>query len=1464
MLHPRRLASRLTLPLISLVMLSACGGNPSVMPPPAPAPVTVAITPTTAALITGATQQFTASVTGAGNTAVTWTVQETGGGTITPAGVYTAPATGGTYHVVATSVADITKSATATVTVTVPVAVTVTPTAEALITGATQQFTATVTGASNTTVNWTVQETGGGTITAAGFYTAPAMPGTYHVVATSTADATKSATSTVTVTAPVAVTLAPATTSVLLGNSITFIATVTGTSNQGVTWSAGGVPGGNAQIGKISSAGVYTAPADLPPNTSLVITATSTADATKSATAMAQITSDLKVIIVSAPSGATSVGVNSPLHLAATVTSAGQPDHAVQWFVNGVSGGNASTGTVAGALDGTAVYTAPTAIPSPAQVTLTATSVADPTQAATLAFTVTGPVVVAVSPSTATVAPLATQQFTVDVSGAQNQAVAWSVNGIVGGSAAVGTISSAGLFTAPTNPPVAFTVTVAATSVQFATALGTASATLTGTIESATATISASSGGTISLPSGSQMTIPAGVLDADTIVTVALQSGLNQPAIPNANFLNAGPVLYVTFTPVGTTTRGTRPGDFAGVSWKGIGGAVVSFTVTVGRDVGSLAKESLGVIKVTGDAGDAVLGAVVEVGHLAGTAIVDLTVNDVNALTTGVRSVTVGFARAINFIAEPTQETLLLWDPTSATFIPPPNEFTPKGRTVILLHGIFSSVESAFGPCVQALIAAGSYQTVVGIDYNYLYGTSANGQRAAAIINQLAGSMLVNHDRGPIDIEAHSMGALVTLAALLGTTIPARTIIRHVSLIGGVIEGTPVAGPGHYLPTYLLTRITPDVAQFYRDESFGDLVGSPGLTDLNLKSNASTSILAALGSQTHVIPNTMIGVAEGTATTDITPTAAAYFAKQLFPGQAFDSFVGIDSASARNSGLTVTDLGPYNVSHTHLECGSPDLSVAIGRFVSTPITVLVDPPSANLGPGGTRHLTATVGGTPNLAVTWSLPAGSNSGTLSNATSVAVDYTAPTTPGVYTVTALSVADDTISGTAALTVTTPGAISVSVAPAQSSLRTGSSETLTVSVAGTTDASVTWAVREGASGGTIATGASSSQVTYTAPATTGTFHVVATSVADPTASAVAAINVASGGSFVPTGSMMVGRINHTATLLKDGRVLIAGGDAPSGVVGFVEPTVSAELYDPNTGAFTPTGSLTEAPRVDHTATLLRDGRVLIAGGYSQHPGYVGTPAMNGAEIYDPATGRFTPTGPMTVNRAQHQATLLADGRVLVIGGYTAAGGGYQLHSAEVYDPATGAFTLTGGLSVIREGTTAITLGTGRVLVAGGTTGCGCYGDSVWTSADLYDPLVGTFSPTGAMTTPRSGYTAALLSDGHVLLAGGSSSGSRLASAVLYDPITGTFSDTGSLPDTVGDATATALDDTTVLIAGGSDNYDYLAGAFIYVPSTGQFKPTGSMAAKRIGHTATKLANGHVLIAGGLGLASSELYIP
>jgi hypothetical protein len=310
-----------------------------------------------------------------------------------------------------------------------------------------------------------------------------------------------------------------------------------------------------------------------------------------------------------------------------------------------------------------------------------------------------------------------------------------------------------------------------------------------------------------------------------------------------------------------------------------------------------------------------------------------------------------------------------------------------------------------------------------------------------------------------------------------------------------------------------------------------------------------------------------------------------------------------------------------------------------------------------------------------------------------------------------------------------------------------------------------------------------------------------------------------------FMPTGNMTAARDGHTATLLLDGRVLIAGGGS-----------ATAELYDPPSQTFTATGSMTVA-RFGHSATLLANsklpnyGKVLIAGQGSQI-----------AELYDPTTGTFTAAGSMVAYRLGQTATLLQNGQVLIAGG--------EMASAELYNPSTGTFTATGSMTVSRTGHTATRLPDGRVLIAGGVLDFGPgtlpipLGPGV-ASAELYDPVSGTFTPTGSMSEGRSGHTATLLADGTVLVTGPDNTAER------FSPRTGTFSVVGGLSTGLR-ATATLRNDGTVLVAGGQNRVS-LATAMLFAPESEGFVATASLGTPRDGHTATLLADGTMLIAGG-----------
>jgi hypothetical protein len=316
-----------------------------------------------------------------------------------------------------------------------------------------------------------------------------------------------------------------------------------------------------------------------------------------------------------------------------------------------------------------------------------------------------------------------------------------------------------------------------------------------------------------------------------------------------------------------------------------------------------------------------------------------------------------------------------------------------------------------------------------------------------------------------------------------------------------------------------------------------------------------------------------------------------------------------------------------------------------------------------------------------------------------------------------------------------------------------------------------------------------------------------------------------------------MNTGRAAHSATLLADGRVLIAGGFREEGRREI--SIASAEIYDPETNRFTVTGDLNEA-RNGHTATLLADGRVLIAGGWGP-TGRSGT-----AELFDPQTGTFQYTASLAGPRAGMTATLLKNGSVLIAGGESARNAPQPV--AEIFDPASEVFSPTGSLHTGRSAHTASLLLDGTVLIAGGNTD----GNTVLSSAEIYDPERGEFTETGSMGSVRHKHAAVLLEDGQVLLVGGSDNRDwegKYSSAEIYQPATGTFHQTANLNRErfkLAEA-AVRLPDGNVLVGGGNRAIE------IYDPEQGQFQIMGELNEDYYVSTATLLRNGCVLISGG-----------
>ena len=317
----------------------------------------------------------------------------------------------------------------------------------------------------------------------------------------------------------------------------------------------------------------------------------------------------------------------------------------------------------------------------------------------------------------------------------------------------------------------------------------------------------------------------------------------------------------------------------------------------------------------------------------------------------------------------------------------------------------------------------------------------------------------------------------------------------------------------------------------------------------------------------------------------------------------------------------------------------------------------------------------------------------------------------------------------------------------------------------------------------------------------------------------------------SFTPTGSMTVARAGQTITMLRDGRVLLTGGVQNAG---FRSELSSAEIYDPAAGTFSATGSMT-VPREGHTATILRDGRVLVAGGSDN-----GIHTLDSAEIYDPSSGTFYRTGHLHQPRVAHVAALLGSGQVLIAGGGRGGmpGGYISYDTAELYDPASGRFSaIFPHMKSDRVGAAAVKLNDGRVLIVGGKSGRmmtsrlrNIASLTPLNTAEVYDPEAGAFIRTGDMSAPHYLATATLLDNGNVLVVGGWTIRGPLVvgmrDAEVYMAETNAFSHVGQTNVARLTNTATLLNDGEVLIAGGvADKALITAAVEFYSPRQHRF---------------------------------------
>lgn len=337
-----------------------------------------------------------------------------------------------------------------------------------------------------------------------------------------------------------------------------------------------------------------------------------------------------------------------------------------------------------------------------------------------------------------------------------------------------------------------------------------------------------------------------------------------------------------------------------------------------------------------------------------------------------------------------------------------------------------------------------------------------------------------------------------------------------------------------------------------------------------------------------------------------------------------------------------------------------------------------------------------------------------------------------------------------------------------------------------------------------------------------------------------------------FVKGPDMNVARVHHAATLLNDGRVLITGG----------WPNISsAEIYDPKTGKFTLIGDMT-TPRDYHISVLLKDGRVLIAGG--EYGAFANIHELKSAEIFDPATNKFSKIRDMNKERTYLKAVLLQDGRVLIAGGFNFKD--KFLSTVEIFDPKTETFTISKN-GKLRSIDTATLLNDGKVLLTGWVK------DKFkpFIGSEIFDPKTMKFDLAGKLETKHREVISVLLSNGNVLFAGGINKyNNNISKVEIFDPKINQFTRSSDLNIARSRYSVTPLPNGKVLFAGGETGRNItlrtLNSAEIYDPTTGKFSLTDNMHFYRDSHTATLLKDGKVLITGGAERSkyhkTSELY--
>ena len=1067
--------------------------------------VQITLSPASATLPAGAQQTFIATVSGSPNTAVSWTAT---GGSITPAGVYTAGSNSGSYAVIATSVADATRSATAAVSVRA-VKVSVSPGSATLLPGQTQQFTASVTGSSNTSVTWTAT---GGTITSSGLFTAGSTTGnSFSVKATSVADTSKSATAAVSIQA-VQVTVSPTSATLLPGQTQQFTASVTGSSNTSVTWTATG--------GTISASGLYTAGQS---TGNFAVTATAAADLTKSATAAAHIDTALGLPPIPRQSDGAYVVLQSPvtgMHFTAPaliriyadpfdIDAADQDGLTVNFLMNGQS-----IGTFTGSAEQNGYFA------------LNASNVAAGTYAITAQITTQNHGVVTSAPVTVFVdnpaissGPVYNLTADVVLAGSQSAAYAgtaanhclingngFQIRSAAGytGSLVISYCDIRNLGTAA-NPAIGVVVN------------GAGSVQLTGNVWESFGSV------TIGTNDQSQAVIRNNEFRENTLVAVGSQpSDVGTLTVPVFQATgNSSTQKYFQGNNVGLSTvvfentRNWLIGGSTDAESNVLMGVRCGFTINGSTNMvlrGNYSQHNYPHRFSQGEnfelVGDGFLAEhnVIRSSSwpLRGMGgefrynLVDASGNSDSVVQSPLSNINMHH----NIFSFTVSQTL--YSPGAGINI------FDQVDNIQFHHNVMDGGGTLMGFYGNPVsVSSGSYIGSLRNNVFYNFAGLSNGPVLAGAFDESTNPPLArlryadyndffnpdapnqtNYGLGVVGVPPGAAGyGMHDLGGLNGHVNPKFT--------------QPTALPFPFLPQDIWTRAkkVSDVLSMYR-LMYSPATGSPLLGAGDPQDGAGGNI----GVVGNGEPADQFGRFGSGGGTPAAPAIGSFTASpaSVQAGQSATlnwSVIGADMLSlapglgtVTGTSIAVTPSVTTTYTLTATNAGGSSTATAVVTVTSgTTVGVTISPVSASLGAGATRQFTATVSGTSNTAVTWTATGGT--------VSASGLYTAGATTGTFAVTARSVQDSTKSASAAITITPPQPVGISVAPASATVFAGGTQQLTATVTNASNTSVTWS----ATGGSV-----SPAGLYTAGTAAGSFTATATSVQDPTKSASAAITI------------------------------------------------------------------------------------------------------------------------------------------------------------------------------------------------------------------------------------------------------------------------------------------------------------------------------------------------------------------